>query len=264
MSKGNVSRLRDDLPHLGKGYVSTPKRLTEELRGWLAKAVAARLRVGESPYSITVSLTEKGLSAPGIESILAFVDRDAAKGGTLWIFLPMKRKRRRPHRRSRLKDGPIPSRVDISTRPDEANGRSRVGDGEGDTVHGTGPDGRPFRPGLVLYQGAACGLRNVGSYLRRVFSHAQRIGPSWHLNCCGAEYLDDSPALCGRSEKPALLLRTHRPTQRLPGGLRFVGFHRRSSCEAKLLLADKSIHAGNAAGDLKPSPAFKFLEIGVK
>lgn len=117
------------------------KRAPYRLRGWLAKAVAARLRRRESPYSIRISLQEKGLPAPSIESIHRFVERDAANGGTLWMFLPLKRLRRRPHRKSRLKHGPIPKRVDISLRPEAATARSEVGHWEGDTVHGAGPDG---------------------------------------------------------------------------------------------------------------------------
>ncbi len=122
-------------------YLARKKRPPYKLRGWLAKAVGARLRRGESPYSIGVSLREKGLPAPSIESIHRFVERDAAGGGTLWIFLPMRRQRRRAHRKNRLRHGPIPRRVDISTRPPEAQERSRVGDWEGDTVHGAGPEG---------------------------------------------------------------------------------------------------------------------------
>jgi IS30 family transposase len=69
------------------------------------------------------------------------VERDSAAGGTLWVFLATQRRRRRPHRKNRIKHGPIPRRVDISKRPEAANTRERFGDWEGDTVHGAGPDG---------------------------------------------------------------------------------------------------------------------------
>jgi IS30 family transposase len=203
VSKGEVSRLRNDLSHLRKASVKTPKRLTEDDRvviaamsnggsrqstiaktigfsastiskelarnrgddgryrtetaqtkarsrkkrapyklcGWLLKCVEARIRRGERPYSIDLSLREKGFPGISPESIYRHVERDSAAGGVLWMFLAGKRSRRKPHRKHRIKHGPIPRRVDISKRPEEANNRERFGDWEGDTVHGAGPDG---------------------------------------------------------------------------------------------------------------------------
>lgn len=117
------------------------QRPPDKLRGWLQKSVEARIRRCERPYSINLSLKEKGLPGISPECIYRHVARDSAAGGSLWMFLAAKRERRRPHRKNRIKHGPIPRRVDISKRPESVETRERFGDWEGDTVHGAGPNG---------------------------------------------------------------------------------------------------------------------------
>ena len=117
------------------------QRPPDRLRGWLQKCVEARIRRGERPYSIDLSLKEKGFRGISPECIYRHVERDSAAGGCLLMFLASKRSKRKTHRKQRIKHGPIPRRVDISLRPGAADARERVGDWEGDTVHGAGPDG---------------------------------------------------------------------------------------------------------------------------
>jgi transposase, IS30 family len=117
------------------------QRPPDKLRGWLLKSVEARIRRCERPYSIDLSLRAKGLPGISPESIYRHVERDSAAGGSLWVFLASKRRRRKPHRKNRIKHGPIPRRVDIAKRPEAANDRALCGDWHGDTVHGAGPDG---------------------------------------------------------------------------------------------------------------------------
>lgn len=70
------------------------------------------------------------------ESIYQWVYRDAIHGGRLYQHLWHRRPRRIGHRSRMPAHSRIPSRVDISERPEVVDHRSRVGDWEGDTVAG--------------------------------------------------------------------------------------------------------------------------------
>ena len=95
--------------------------------GWSPAAISARMQV-ECPESSRLSHT----------TIYRRVEDDRQQGGTLYTSLPRFGKKRwkggKRHRRAGVKN--IPNRVDISCRPQVVEQRSRLGDWEGDLVHG--------------------------------------------------------------------------------------------------------------------------------
>ena len=91
-------------------------------RHWSPEQIAGRLRLARSP--VTVSH----------ESIYAHVYADKRAGGTLWKHLACQKKRRRRHGAGRARRHLIPDRVAIDQRPTIVEGKSRLGDWEGDTL----------------------------------------------------------------------------------------------------------------------------------
>ena len=98
-----------------------------------------RLRIGWALESISyrffywISSTKTRLPTTVYDGI----DKDRKKGGKLYTYLPRYTKRRwKDGKRKRVGVAFIPDRVDISERPAIVNERTRIGDGEGDTVYG--------------------------------------------------------------------------------------------------------------------------------
>jgi len=88
--------------------------------------IANRLRVEGSDHVVSH------------EWIYRYLDTDKRNGGGLYLHLRQRRKRYRKRYGSHDRRGQLPNRVSISERPLEAATRERIGDWEGDTVHGQG------------------------------------------------------------------------------------------------------------------------------
>jgi IS30 family transposase len=105
--------------------------------GELLAAVLALLLARQAPAEICERLRARDPSKTVCaETIYGYVTREAAKGGRLHRFLPLRRKARKRRRATRIKHGPIPDRVDIRERPPEVAALTEIGHYEGDTVHG--------------------------------------------------------------------------------------------------------------------------------
>ena len=72
------------------------------------------------------------------EWIYRFLIKDKQAGGTLFKLLARCSKKHRKRYGSHDRRGAISNRVQISERPEMVNKRERLGDWEGDTVHGKG------------------------------------------------------------------------------------------------------------------------------
>ncbi len=95
--------------------------------GWSPEALSERMEVEFGP--------EKQLSHT---TIYRRIEENKAQGGKLHCYLPRFGKTRHKGGKRNKKAGVrlIPDRVDISERPDIVEARERIGDWEGDTVHG--------------------------------------------------------------------------------------------------------------------------------
>lgn len=106
--------------------------------GALLASVRALLLAGQAPAEICERLRQADpANTVCAETIYKYVIADAAKGGVLHRFLPLRRKARKRRKANRVKHGPIKDRVDISKRPPEVAALVELGHLEGDTVHGT-------------------------------------------------------------------------------------------------------------------------------
>lgn len=72
------------------------------------------------------------------EWIYRFIDVDKRGGGLLYLNLRHRRKRYHQRYGSHDRRGQLRNRVSITERPAEVETRERLGDWEGDTVHGVG------------------------------------------------------------------------------------------------------------------------------
>ena len=97
------------------------------LIGWSPEAISQRLKLEAEPASQLSHTT-----------IYRRIEEDRIKGGLLYRQLPHHGKIRwKGGKRSRRAGAKlIPDRVDISCRPEVVEQRSRLGDWEGDTIHG--------------------------------------------------------------------------------------------------------------------------------
>ena len=100
--------------------------------------VEAQLREDWSPEQIAGSLREAGYPLVSHEWIYRHIERDQKVGGDLYKHLRHRRKRYRKRYGSQERRGRIIDRVGIEERPAVVEGRSRIGDWEGDTVRGKG------------------------------------------------------------------------------------------------------------------------------
>ena len=107
---------------------ATDRIIRESLAlGWSPAAISARMGL-ECPESTSLSHT----------TIYRRIEEDRQQGGLLYTRLPRFGKtRRKGGKRCRTAGvANIPNRVDISSRPEIVEHRSRLGDWEGDLVHG--------------------------------------------------------------------------------------------------------------------------------
>ena len=72
------------------------------------------------------------------EWVYRFIDADKRGGGLLYLHLRHRRKRYRKRYGSHHRRGQLRNRVSITERPAQVETRERLGDWEGDTVHGVG------------------------------------------------------------------------------------------------------------------------------
>lgn len=107
----------------------------------LDKQIIDKLKQGWSPGSISERLKlEKKAEADQLSpiSIYRMIAKDKAQGGSLYLYLPNTGKVRWKGGKRNKQAGAslIAERVDIAERPKIVEKRSRLGDWEGDTVHG--------------------------------------------------------------------------------------------------------------------------------
>jgi len=107
----------------------------------MTQRVTEKLRIGWSPESISERMKCESLSDSerlSHTSIYRLIGHDKAKGGVLHLYLPNTGKTRWKGGKRSKKAGVhlIPDRVDIKERPAVVDTRQRLGDWEGDTVHG--------------------------------------------------------------------------------------------------------------------------------
>jgi len=106
---------------------------------WLHAHIPLWLEQGFSPEQIAQRLKlEQPEQAVSHEWIYRFVDVDKRGGGLLYLHLRHRRKRYRKRYGSHDRRGQLRNRVSITERPAEVETRERLGDWEGDTVHGVG------------------------------------------------------------------------------------------------------------------------------
>ncbi len=96
------------------------------------------LSLGWSPENISsrMQLEMERPAALSHTTIYRLIDRDKAQGGTLYKQLPRHGKTRWKGGKRKAGRSLIPNRVDIKQRPQTVDLRKRLGDWEGDTVHG--------------------------------------------------------------------------------------------------------------------------------
>ena len=107
----------------------------------LEAEIVKKLRLGWSPLAISERLKlEKQEDADRLShtSIYRMIDQDKAAGGHSYLYLPNAGKTRWKGGKRNKQAGAslIPDRVDINKRPKAVEKRARLGDWEGDTVHG--------------------------------------------------------------------------------------------------------------------------------
>lgn len=97
------------------------------LLGWSPEAISQRLRLEGQPSEQLSHST-----------IYRRIEKDREQGGILYRCLPRFGKKRWKGGKRNKKAGVklIPNRVDIAERPEVVESRERIGDWEGDTVHG--------------------------------------------------------------------------------------------------------------------------------
>ena len=106
---------------------------------WFSHYLPLWLKHGMSPEQIAQRLKqEQPEHAVSHEWIYRFIATDKRAGGALYTYLRHRRKRYRKRYGSHDRRGQLRNRVSITELPSEAETRERLGDWEGDTVHGVG------------------------------------------------------------------------------------------------------------------------------
>jgi IS30 family transposase len=106
---------------------------------WFRHYLPIWLQHGMSPEQIAHRLKqERPNDTASHEWIYQFIAIDKRRGGDLYMHLRHRRKCYRKRYGSHDRRGQLRNRVSISERPAEVETRERLGDWEGDTVHGLG------------------------------------------------------------------------------------------------------------------------------
>lgn len=100
--------------------------------------IEVMLRREQSPEQIVGRRRMEGLKVMSHETIYRWIWADKRSGGFLWKHLRGARKQRRKRYSSYDSRGRLAGKKMINTRPAVVEARSRIGDWEIDTVHGTG------------------------------------------------------------------------------------------------------------------------------
>ena len=136
-AQGYQPKVAETLSQTRKRYAAKASKRNENLD----KMIVEKLHAGWSPGSISERLKlEKSASSDHLShtSIYRMIAENKAQKGDWYLYLPNTGK-------TRWKDGKrnknagarlIPDRVDIAERPTNVEKRQRLGDWEGDTVHG--------------------------------------------------------------------------------------------------------------------------------
>jgi IS30 family transposase len=109
-----------------------PKRISEQ--AW--HVVETLLKMDYSPEQISGLFNRTGVYRISHEWIYQYVLADKQAGGKLWKHLRWSHKKRRKRYGKQDRRGTIPNRVSIDQRPKVVERKSRIGDGEIDTVTG--------------------------------------------------------------------------------------------------------------------------------
>ena len=106
---------------------------------WLSNYLPLWLKHGMSPEQIAQRLKqEQPEHVVSHEWIYRFIATDKCAGGALYMYLRHRRKLNRKRYGSHDRRRQLRNRVSITERPTEVETRERLGDWEGDTVHGVG------------------------------------------------------------------------------------------------------------------------------
>lgn len=108
---------------------SMDELITEKLRqGWSPESISERMKLENKAVADRLSHT----------SIYRMIASDKAQQGVIHLYLPNTGKTRWKGGKRNKQAGAslIPARIDITARPKIVEARSRLGDWEGDTVHG--------------------------------------------------------------------------------------------------------------------------------
>lgn len=119
--------------HRRRSASSQPRRMTPEMRSQIAR----RLGWGHTPEIISRRCRAEAIAMLSPEALYLYIYQDKRDGGDLYRHLPQAHKRRRKRLSGRARRGQIPDRRAISERPALVEQRSRDGDYEVDTIHGT-------------------------------------------------------------------------------------------------------------------------------
>lgn len=119
------------------------------------------IRLDLSPEQVTGRLALEGQPVMSHETIYKWIWRDKSEGGTLWKHLRGASKQRRKRYAANDSRGRLTGKKMITQRPAVVEKRSRIGDWEIDTVHGT------TKAGVVTIVERRSGLVRIGK-LRRI------------------------------------------------------------------------------------------------
>lgn len=122
--------------------------------------VESMIRLDLSPEQVVGRLGLEGRAVMSHETIYKWIWQDKAAGGTLWKHLRGARKQRRKRYAANDSRGRLAGKKMIGDRPSVVERRSRLGDWEIDTVHGT------TKAGVVTIVERRSGLVRIGKLKR--------------------------------------------------------------------------------------------------
>jgi IS30 family transposase len=124
------------------------------------QVVEQLIRKDLSPEQVTGRLALEGAPVMSHETIYKWIWKDKSEGGSLWKHLRGANKRRRKRYAAKDSRGRLSGKKMITERPAVVESRSRIGDWEIDTVHGT------TKAGVVTIVERRSGLVRIGKLER--------------------------------------------------------------------------------------------------